>query len=598
MTQAEEIKQKTDIITIIGDRVQLTKAGRNFRGVCPFHTEKTPSFMVSPELQMFKCFGCQEGGDVFAFLEKYEGMDFPETLKYLADKLGIKLETRSPQKTEQKEFISEINELAYKFYHYILVKHDLGKRALIYFEVERGLSQESIKTFNLGFAPDNSQSLFAFLQKKGFTPEQMLKAGVVVESKGRFFDRFRGRVIFPIFDHKDSIIALAGRVLPEIEKASKFPLPKYINSPETAIYHKSQSLYGINIAKQFIKEYDAAIIVEGEIDLISSFQAGIKNVVAIKGSALTEEQLRLLARFTKNITLALDSDFAGNAAAVRGIKIASDLGFAIKVVNIVGYKDPDEAARGNPEAFQKMISQAVVVWDFLIKMVFDKYEDMSGADKAKISQEVIPFLAMISDKIVQSHYIQMVASQLSVPFESVVDQLRKVGNPQVQASETVKVEISPEILTRRQNLEKNLLGLLLTSESNVLPVSDFSKLFQDSSNKKLISMFEGDLKAFAEFVPEHLKQILADSVFGVEAKDDADFIKGEIGKTVREIVLLDLKLQLGNESKSISRSEIANNADELLTAEKTLDKLSKKLLLAKTTNPLDAQGLKSIIELI
>src|SRR6266404_4981814 len=265
-SQIEEIKSKVDIVNIIGEHVKLTKAGTNYRGLCPFHNEKSPSFMVSEELQIYKCFGCGEGGDVFTFLEKYEGMEFPEALKYLAEIAGVKLVSSAPV-DNSKEILYEINNLAAKFYNYLLVSHSIGKVALNYLKEERKINDDSIKTFNIGFAPLNKNVLTDFLvNKKKFKLKDIEKAGLILV-KNNVYERFNGRIIFPISDHRGNVIAFAGRQLPPGNPRSG----KYINSPETPIYHKSNSLYGLNLTKDFIKKSGFAVVVEGEVDLISSF---------------------------------------------------------------------------------------------------------------------------------------------------------------------------------------------------------------------------------------------------------------------------------------------------------------------------------------
>ena len=388
--QIEEVKAKTDIVSIITEHVELKKAGRNYKGLCPFHSEKTPSFMVSPELQIFKCFGCLESGDVISFLQKHEGMDFPEALKYLADRAGVKLIQRQFKGSGEKEKLFEINALAAKFYNYILLSHKVGKPALDYLIKERGLKLETIKTFNIGFSPNVPLALKKFLiDKKKYSYQDLEKAGIVYRRGSGVVDRFKGRIIFPLFDHRGNNIGLAGRILPSI----KTEAGKYINSPETEIYHKSKVLYGLNLVRRDIKKENSAVVVEGELDMISSWQAGVKNTVAIKGTALTEDQVRLLNRFCNVFILALDSDAAGDKAARRSIALAQDQGVEVKVARLGKYKDPDDMARKALGEYKKALEKAQGVWDFLVDLIFSKYDETSGTGKAKISKEIIPVLA-------------------------------------------------------------------------------------------------------------------------------------------------------------------------------------------------------------
>ena len=340
--QIEEVKNKTDIVSLISEYIEVKKAGRNYKANCPFHGEKTPSFMISPELQMYKCFGCSKSGDVFTFLEEHEGMEFGEALKYLAEKVGVKLTFVKQNETSEKEKIIEINKSTLNFYNYALTNHPNSKKVLEYLTKDRGLTQDIIKKFNIGYAPEEYDALSKYLVgKKKHNSKDLQLSGLLV---GRGTDRFRGRVIFPLFDHKGSAVGFAGRILPW----QKQDMAKYINSPETPAYHKSKILFGLNITKSEIRNSDFAVIVEGELDMISSYAAGIRNVVAIKGSALTEDQIRLVGRFCKKIVLCLDSDFAGDEAAKRGAVMAVNMGFEVKVASLKSYKDPDEIARKDP----------------------------------------------------------------------------------------------------------------------------------------------------------------------------------------------------------------------------------------------------------
>lgn len=579
-SQVEEVKAKTDIVAIVGERVQLHKAGKNFKGLCPFHSEKTPSFMVSPELALFRCFGCGEAGDVLSFLQKFDSMDFPEALKYLADRAGIKLE-RSHFEKNDKQILYDINELSAQFYHYILVSHQAGKSALNYLLAARGLTKDSIKLFQIGFAPESPQALFTFLtHKKKIKPAEIIKSGVCVEVRGRVFDRFRGRVIFPIWDHRGNCVALAGRILPGAKKE----LAKYINSPETPVYHKSQILYGLNLTKNDIKKEEKAIIVEGEIDLISSHQAGIKNVAAIKGSALTEEQLKILGRFTKEIILALDSDFAGNTAAMRGISIAQREGLDVKVARLGDFKDPDEAAK-DPQKYQELLAKSVSIWDFLIDLVFAKYDSKSGEGKAKISREVTQILTNINDKIVSAHYIGLVAQRLGVPPEAVSQEVSGKTS-QDKPPKLVQTPAKQEPKNRRDLLEERLLTMLFQNKPDRLIDPAMKDLFHNPLHTRILEEFEKYFKNssvniadFAKILPPELMDGFSKFLmleFG-DFNDNEDKLKKEIKDTAKEIQILDIKEQLDAAVKDISQFEKVKNKQGLKTAEGQFTILSQKL---------------------
>ncbi len=461
--QVEEVKQKTDIVGIIGEKVQLKKAGRNYKALCPFHSEKTPSFMVSPELQIFKCFGCNETGDVFSFLEKYEGMEFGEALRYLADRVGVKLAPLRFEDRGEKERLIEINSYASKFYHYVLLNHPAGKIALDYLTKERELKPATIEEFQLGFSPDAPGAIERLLvSKKKFAPSEVEKAGIIYRAGSRAVDKFRGRVIFPLFDHRGNVVGLAGRILPSEKNKD---LAKYINSPDTPVYHKGSLLYGLNLSRSLIKKKNTAIVVEGELDMISSWQAGIKNTVALKGTALTEDQLRLLSRFSERAILALDSDIAGDAAARRGITIAQNLGMEIKVALMGKYKDPDEAARKDLEGYKQALIKSIGVWDFMVESVFTRFDAKSGSGKAKISKEIIPILASIPDKIVQAHYIEVVADKLKVPDTAVIEQIESFQEKEKIPEVAIAAKEEKE-KDRRTLLEERFLTLAFQSPTS------------------------------------------------------------------------------------------------------------------------------------
>src|SRR5258708_941078 len=520
-SQVEEVKSKIDIVSVIGEHVQLTKAGSNFRGLCPFHGEKSPSFMVSEELQIYKCFGWGEGGDVVTFLEKYEGMEFPEALKYLADKAGVKLVARAGDNSSEKEVLYEINNLAAKFYNFLLTSHPIGKVALNYLQEERYINIDSIKTFNIGFAPLNKNVLSDFLsKKKKINLKEIEKAGLISLKGQGVYERFNGRIIFPISDHRGNVVALAGRHLPPGNPKSG----KYINSPETPIYHKSSSFYGLYSTKEFIKKEGFAVVVEGEIDLISSFQVDIKNIVAIKGSAFTEGQARLLARYTKEVVLALDSDFAGVAASIRGIKILEDAGFEIRVAKLGKYKDPDEAAHANPDFYKEKISHAVAVWDFIIDSIVEKYDKESAAGKKSISAELTPILAGIENKSVQEHYINMLAKLLEASVEAVISEVEKIKVVE-KIPETAK-EVNS--LTR----EETLINLILKVKPALLKDKKIKELIQTPILKRLIVEFDGDAKN----LPKELFDKFGELTLSPQISDSMD-LKKEINNLYRLLAL-------------------------------------------------------------
>lgn len=564
--QVEEIKNKLDIVSVISEYIEVKKAGRNYKANCPFHGEKTPSFMITPELQIYKCFGCNRSGDIFTFIEEHEGMEFKEALKYLADKAGVTLTSFKGEEVSEREKIIEINKSALNFYNYALNGHALGKKVLEYLTKDRGLTIEIIKEFKLGYSPENYDALSKYLVgKKKINAGELTKAGLLV---GRGTDRFRGRVIFPLSDHRGNIIGFAGRILPW----AKQDMAKYINSPDTPAYHKSKVLYGMDLTKSYIRDKKYAVIVEGELDMISSYQAGIRNVIAIKGSALTEDQLRLISRFAQKIVLCLDSDFAGNEAARRGSILAVNMGFEVNVASLGEFKDPDEIARKNPEMYSKAIDEAINIWDFLINLTFNKYDSGTGSGKSSISKEVIPTLHEIKDKIVQSFYVEKVARRLSVPVEAVISELnRGVASKDIHGN-TNTTEFQKQEKSRRRLLEEKLLINSILKDPKDLFVKEVESLFQSPILLKALSelkkyLEEGkkfELYEFESILPSELKENFSEIVL---ENSEAE----EVSVIIKELTTLDLKQQLESLGDKIKNSE---DNEELL---KEFSKLSKKL---------------------
>jgi DNA primase len=457
--QVEEIKDKVDIVQLISEYLPLKRAGRNWKALCPFHSEKTPSFMVNPERGIFKCFGCGKGGDAFTFLQEMEGIEFPEALRILAKRTGVKLARRLPdERYQERERLYEINALASRFYAYLLEKHEVGAPARAYLK-KRKITKAAIETFKLGYAPRSWENLRRFLVKKGYRDEEVEKAGLIIRSKKKrgWYDRFRGRVMFPLTDHRGNIRGFAGRLLdPEAKEA------KYVNTPETPIYVKGNLLYGLDVAKESIRRSRQAVVVEGETDMIASYAAGVKNVVAIKGSALTEGQIRLLKRYAEEILLALDADLAGDEAARRGIELAERAGLAVKMVDIPVGKDPDECVRKDPKAWTKAVKEAVSVYDFVIDRAVKRHGGDNAEAKQQIAQDVLPFIAGISAPILQAHYRQKVAGILEMSEEVVVEAMKKIsGDKKPIRGPKVRLKASSIRKSRQEMLEEYLLSLLL-----------------------------------------------------------------------------------------------------------------------------------------
>ena len=539
MSDIDEVKSRLNIVDIISERVRLKKTGRNFKGLCPFHSEKTPSFIVSPDRQIFKCFGCGKGGSVIDFIMENDHVDFGEALEMLAAKAGVKLERRVPETAEgkTKQRIYEVNHLTSEFYHFLLTKHKLGQKARLYLK-NRGISDKSIKTFALGYSPNSWDGLLKFLRKKGYEEELLDKAGLVIKGK-TYYDRFRGRVMFTLKDHRGNVVGFAGRLLdpdakdPTSLRSSGQEQPKYINTSETPVYVKSNVLYGLEITKDAIAKANEAVVMEGELDVISSFQAGIGNVVAIKGSALTDGHVRLLRRFTERIALALDSDVAGDAAARRGIEIADAAGLDMRVVVLPSGKDPDEAARTNPGLLKKAIKEAIPIYDYFISSAIARFDGESAFGKKKISEELIPVLAKIDNPVVQNHYIKKLAKTLDVAEQTVIEAIEKLKRQQGRPVKSQEESLPAHVVARSrpEKLEIYILALLLQGKT--------VELFEDLKDEAGLSDFrQPAVTQILVRLKKSLESQEGRQVFLL--KDFADNLPKELSATLDEAFLWDI----------------------------------------------------------
>ncbi len=474
MDQASDVREKIDIVSFISEYLPLKKAGRNFKANCPFHNEKSPSFMVSPERQIWHCFGCQKGGDAFSFLMQYENMEFPEALRVLAKKAGVELKSFSydNQAQSEKEKIYSLNKQALKFYQYVLLKHNLGKKALFYLKEKRGLSEKLIETFSLGSSPPSGTALSNYLMnKKGYKKQDLYLAGLAFENGGRTVDFFRGRLMFSLSDHRGNIVGFSARILDENSDS-----PKYINTKETSVYHKGSLFFGLDNAKDEIKKQQQAILVEGEFDVIACFKEGIRNTIAIKGTALTENQVALLSRFTPKITLCLDMDEAGFEAIKRSMPIIEKKSLTTTIVVVPNGKDPDEAIKKNAGAFKKALKEDIGVYDFLIDKFLSLYDKTSSQGKGRIVEEMKPLLSAVENEVVREHYVKKLSKEIDTSIESITKEIDKYQSG--KKSEKVAVGTSDK-RKRREILEEYLIALIVQSEDLNLALEKANKILED-----------------------------------------------------------------------------------------------------------------------
>ena len=458
MDDVARVREKIDIVSLISEYIPLRKMGRNFKALCPFHSEKTPSFVVSPERQIWHCFGgCAKGGDCFTFLMDYENLEFVEALRILAKKAGIELKGSSFQTglSSKKEKIYILNNKALEFYHFVLTKHPAGKRALSYLTDDRKIDLRLIETFMIGFSPKSGNALSPYLiNKKGHKKEDLIESGLAFYKGNDIVDFFRERIMFPLSDQRNNIVGFSGRTIDENAFGGK-----YINTRDTLVYHKGSMFFGLNIAKDEIKKKDHAIVVEGEFDVISMFKEGIKNVVAVKGTALTDGQASLLSRFTLNVSLCFDQDSAGYEATKRSLAVLEKEGFNITVVAITNGKDADEAIKNDPIAFKKAMKESIGIYDYLLSRLMSLHNKNTIEDKKKIADEILPALSRIENEIVKEHYLKKLSAELDTSYESLMRQVERVEKKEVIGQNAALIKVDKA--SRREILEEYLLALIV-----------------------------------------------------------------------------------------------------------------------------------------
>ncbi|HPS40641.1 MAG TPA: DNA primase [Candidatus Woesebacteria bacterium] len=590
MSQIHEIKEANNIVEVIGERIKLDASGVNFKAYCPFHNEKTPSFFVNPNLQRYRCFGCGANGDVLDFLQNFEGITFYEALKTLADRAGITLqEFQRGKDDEEREKLLEILNLAKEYYHFLLTKHEVGQIGRDYLQ-NRGINGESIKIFQLGIATAAWDSLLKYLhQKKKYPLDLIEKTGLIIKGRnGGYYDRFRERLIFPLKNHRGQVVGFSGRLLSQSAKEAK-----YINSPETLLYHKSKMLYGYSELFREIKKKEQVVVVEGEFDMISSAQAHVNNVVAIKGSALTQDQVTLLARVAKTIILALDADEAGIKATERAIGIVKEKGIDLKVIDLKHtaalstedqVKDPDELAREKPKVWREVVDGAVSVYEFLINHALDLYDPQTADGKRQIINRLAPIIENIDHVVEKEFYLQKLSLALNVKESLLKEDIARFGQrkPTTLQTQTEKEAASVNVFKSYQERNEEYLMFLLFSykpdliQEKAIALKDF--VFKSSGFKQVIeklALYKGtfDLKNFASSLAEDLKKSLMDVLLNEEYEKNAK--EGDLEKEWQATLSRVKKESLRDEIVMINQeiSELDSSLKRTKTEEKKLDEL-------------------------
>lgn len=593
MSQIKEVKDATNIVEIVAEKIKLENSGANYRACCPFHSEKTPSFFVNPSLQRYRCFGCGANGDALDFLQNFEGITFYEALKTLADRAGIQLkEFQKSQDDEEREKLLEIMSFAKEYYHFLLTKHEVGQVGRDYLQ-NRDVTSESIKIFQLGFATNAWDSLLKYLHhKKKFPLNLIEKTGLIIKGRnGGYYDRFRERLIFPLKNHRGQVVGFSGRLLSQSPKEAK-----YINSPETLLYHKSKMLYGYSELFREIKKKEQVIVVEGEFDMISSTQAHVNNVVAIKGSALTTDQVNLLSRVAKTIILSLDADEAGIKATERAIEIVKAKGIDLRVIDLKHLdflkeedkiKDPDDLAREKPKVWRQAVESAVSVYEFLFNHAVELHDPKTADGKRKIINRLAPILETIDHAVEKEFYLQKLSTALNVKESLLKEDIKKFGQKKSLLSQAKTADepvVANTLKSYQERNEEYMLFLLFSFPAELIKekaasLSDFefkSSGFKEILKQLLLVKNNFNLQNFSTNLAEDLKKILMDVLLNPE--NEKNLQENDLEKEW-QVVLSTVKKESLRREIMLINEEISQLDSSLKRTEEEEKKLDELLAL-------------------
>lgn len=592
----EEIKSRLNIVDVLGEYIRLEKAGANYRALCPFHNEKSPSFMVSEEKQIWHCFGCQKGGDIFGFVMEIEGLEFRETLKLLAEKAGVKLENYNPQKTEKINRTLEILELATKFYEVQLWKGE-GKDKILDYLLERGLKEETIKEFRLGYAPKGWRNLSEFLVKRGYSAPEIARTGLSVEKSGgslsdSHYDRFRDRIIFPIGDYTGKIVGFSARVAPGGDESQA----KYVNTPETEVYHKSRILYGIDKAKNEIKQKNFTLLVEGNMDVIAAYQAGIKNTVAVSGTALTPEQLDIVKRYAPKIKMFFDMDSAGEMATKKSLKLCFNKEIDVEVVSLPAGKDAADIAREDPEKLMQAVDDSKNAMDYLFSKSLSSYDENKVEDKKRVTKDLLEMISSFVSEIDKSHWVKKMGELFSIPEMTLTDVLKKANLKKRITSFQDKKEEKNNILEARSKLSvllDELIGLSLVYRSVWEKLDGLPAMVELSSKDGLLNAvlqrgkedgfnFEIFFLALDEKEKERANKLYFEKKYRLDLNNNLEEIiipepLMDMDNVLSEIERENKKIKLGRITNDLKLAEKNNDREAAKLLRSEFKKISEKL---------------------
>lgn len=531
-SNVEKIKERINIADVVGSYVKLEKAGTNFKGKCPFHSEKTPSFFISPDRGTYYCFGCGAKGDIFSFVQEFEGLDFLGALKVLAARAGVELQKENTENRSEKERLLQIVETATLFFEREI---ENNKEALEYLK-KRGMTEKTLKEWRIGFSPLSFDKTSNYLKGKGFSQDELHRVGLIKKhpEKGSFYDVFRGRIMFPIFDSAGRPIAFSGRILKEDEKS-----PKYLNSPETVLFNKSEVLYGFHQAKTAIRKKNYSVLVEGQMDLVMSHQGGFDNTVASSGTSLTLSQLSRLNRLSNRIILSFDGDGAGFKAMEKGTKMALSLGMNVRIAALPSSEDPASVISKDKDKYFSFLKNSMHIIDFYLdKLVSSKLSDRQKDQEVK--KRILPFVKILPSKIDQSRFIQDIAEKTGVKENALWEDLEKIF-----VDEDVEEETAVEkerVFNRKNSIAFRILGILLWQEGGDGKGVDIQGLknkvkdvvgeevIKDLLDKKDEAIFEAESYYSGA---EDLNKILEDLFFNLEE----EVLKNQFTDIMRKLTL-------------------------------------------------------------
>jgi DNA primase len=532
-TSVEKIKERLNIVDLLGAYLKLEKAGKNFKARCPFHNEKSPSFFVSPDRDSYYCFGCGAKGDIFTFVEQFEGLDFFGALKMLAEKTGVTLDRGTFDKQDNKEAIFNCLEATTQFFESNLSKSNSAQKYL----EKRGITEKTIKDWRIGFVSNDWRNLYEYLTARKFTDEQIKLAGLIKKKEGGsgFYDRFRGRIMFPISDSASRVVGFTGRILPENQTRSMgsgqvTEVAKYLNSPETAVFNKSRILYGFDSAKLSIRRMGYSVIVEGQLDIIMCHQAGFTNVVATSGTALTPEHLGLLKRISNKVIMAFDADKAGMNAATKAWQLALSLGMEVKIVEFKDDKDPADIliSENGKEKFKQALKDSMHIIDFYLNKIFaDKLDERKTG--FAIKDTVLPFLVFIESSIEKSHWVKKISEKFNISEKAIYEDLDRIKvEPSANGAIAKTIEDKqPIMINRVDSIERKIFGILYSREKD--PEIDIN--ITDLKNKIQEIVGEANFKKWMEISG----QLINELIFEIEQYYDKNKIKVVLDELLTEL---------------------------------------------------------------